>query len=108
MSIGTCHGHTHGSRGWWWKLGWWCPSTLLEGLALSMFMKVGVSFRSLGWCLVLTQLQRPGLAADVVFGLQCGGSVREQGGIQAAGFCDCKYLWEENQVKSAGGPWLLC
>ena len=52
---------------------------------------VGVSWVAPGWCLVLTQLQKPELAATGALWL-CWG----WGETQAAGVSDSKYLWGES------------
>ena len=57
---------------WQWRpvmvSGWWCAITLLEGLAPSKSMVVGVSCISVDWHLHSCS-QRPGLAVNVVPGL---------------------------------------
>lgn len=50
-------------------LGQWHAGSQLEALALSMHTKVWVSHKGPGWCLALTHLQKPGLAASAVPGL---------------------------------------
>lgn len=50
----------------------------------------------LGWNLALEQPQRPGLAADVVPGLQRGWVWRKQEGTQGAGVNECEHMWGEN------------
>ena len=73
-----------------------------------MHKMVVVSCRGFCWCLAFMQLQRPGLAASGVPGLQW-----EQGKGQGAGYSGSwcqktQILVEQKLMKSAGGPQQLC
>lgn len=47
----------------------------------------------LGWCLELTQMQWPGLAAGVVSGFRQGRGGGKKGRSLVTGICKHKYLW---------------
>lgn len=83
-------------------------SAQLEGLALNMCKGVGISCCGVDWCLALSQLQRPELAARVVSVFPQGLGAGKQGETQVAGISECEYLWGESLMKYAGSPLWLC
>lgn len=94
-------GYVHSNESWQLLSGWQYAGAQLEGVTSSRLIEVGASHKGLGWCLVLPQIQMPGLAASLGTS-ECRVRVVKQGGTQVADIREHKYLWGKSQCNLQG------